>query len=298
MPALPQPIAGHFTYNFLLSGFVFVFGKFTYGYTYFVVVNQFLQAMYLVAITGKHKLFTRLTFVPAYMFLVFASIFPAFNSFGETMFLNWFLLGAIDIMFSFSQTNQPSKMIFNAGFFVCMAVLFQFTFLTFFLLMLVSLVVFRPFDLGEWAVAFMGLFTPVYFFIGILYLTDKLPLLHNWFHLGFSVAPFIGPHYVAYVTMFGILFLLLLGLFALQRNVATSNIYNKRNWIAISFYFIIAILVGFITDDSVHSAWLVVVPPISIICAHALLLDKKKLFSNFSFYFSLLLIIFCLWANK
>ena len=84
----------------------------------------------------------------------------------------------------------------------------------------------------------------------------------------------------------------------MQQNVAMSNIYIRRDWIALSFYLIISIMVAFATDKEVASAWLIVIPALSIIITHALALEKNKRFSNFIFYFSLVFLVFCLLANK
>jgi hypothetical protein len=84
----------------------------------------------------------------------------------------------------------------------------------------------------------------------------------------------------------------------MQENVALSNIYVRRDWTAISFYLIISLLVAIITDVAIKSTWLIAMPGLSIIISHGLLLEKNKRFSNFIFYFSLLLLLFCLWAGK
>ena len=84
----------------------------------------------------------------------------------------------------------------------------------------------------------------------------------------------------------------------MQQNVPMSNIYIRRDWIAISFYLIISVFVAILTDVEVKSAWLITMPALSIIIAHALLLEKNKRFSNFIFYFSLFFLFFCLWVYK
>ena len=296
-PLLPVPIHNHFVYNTILKAATSVFAQFIYGYCFFVVANLFLQSIYIVNIISRHKLFHKVSYVPSYTYIILTSIFPVFNVFSETFIINWLLIGAMDVMFYFSQTNQPRKMIFNAGFLICVAALFQVTFLVFFLLLLVSMVMFRPFNLGEWSVALMGFLTPIYFFFGVLYLADKFLLIHQWLHIGFSLLPATHSSLFLFIILFGLFLLLSAGYYALQLNVAMSNIYVRRNWIVVSFYLIIALLAGFTTDSTISSAWLITIPPLSIIISHAFVLEKHKRFSNFIFYFSLLYVFFCLWAN-
>jgi len=294
----PLPVPGHFIYNYLIRGLNFVFQHGSFAFTMLAIFTLFIQSLYLKSIATRHKLFPRYTYIPSFVFLLLTSIYPPFNTFNETLLLNWFLMGAVDIMFGFTQTTQPRKLIYNASFLLCMAALFQFTLLAFFLMLLVGMVMFRPFNVGEWSVALMGYITPLYFLTSILFLTDKLYLYSQWPHVGFSLSTHITSIFYLILTLVGIFILLASGIYAMQKNVAMSNIYVRRDWIAISFYLIISIVVAFLTDHAIKSAWLITMPALSIIISHALLLEKNKRFSNFIFYFSLIFLIFCLMANK
>ncbi len=295
---MPMPVTGHFVYNYILKVLFFVFRHGAFSYTMLSIVILFIQSLYLKSIATRHKLFPRYTYIPAFVYLLLTSLYPAFNFFNETLLVNWFLLGAVDIMFGLTQTSQPRKLIFNASFLLSMAAIFQFTMLAYFFLLLVGMVMFRSFNVGEWSVALMGYATPPYFFAGILFLADRFYLFTHWPHIGLSLTSNVSSVFYLIVTIAGILILLASGIYAMQQNVAMSNIYVRRDWLVISFYLIISIVIAFFTDIEVKSAWLITIPGLSIIITHALLLEKNKRFSNFIFYFSLVFLIFCLLANK
>ena len=297
-PFAPEMVAGHFLYNYIVRALNVVFRQGAFAFTLFAIFVLFIQALYLKSIATRHKLFPRYTYVPSFVYLLLTSIYPPFNSFNETLLVNWLLMGAVDVMFGFSQTVQPRKLIFNAGFLLSMAALFQFTLLSFFLLLLVGMVMFRSFSMGEWSVAMMGYTTPFYFLACILFLFDKFYLYAHWPHIGFSLSGHVTSIFYLILTLAGILILLASGIYAMQRNVAMSNIFVRRDWIAISFYLILSIVSAFLTDHAIKSAWLITMPALSIIISHALLLEKNKRFSNFIFYFSLVFLVFCLMANK
>ena len=126
-PFAPDPVAGHFLYNYILRAINIVFRHNSFAFTLFAIFILFIQSLYLKSIATRHKLFPRYTYVPAFVYLLLTSIYQPFNSFNETLLLNWLLLGAVDIMFGFTQTTQPRKLIFNASFllslaaFLCMA---------------------------------------------------------------------------------------------------------------------------------------------------------------------------------
>ena len=297
-PVVPAPVAGHFLYNYIIRGLFFVFRYGGFAYTFLAIVILFIQALYLKSIVTRHKLFPRSTYIPSFVFVLLTSIYPPFNCFNETLLINWLLMGAMDIMFGFTQTNQPRKLIYNASILLSMAALFQFTMFAYFFLLLVGMVMFRSFNLGEWSVALMGYVTPPYFLACILFLADRFRLYSDWPHIGYSLTSHISSPFYLILTLAGILILLASGIYAMQLNVAMSNIYIRRDWIAISFYLIISVFVAILTDPGIKTAWLITMPALSIIISHALLLEKNKRFSNFIFYFSLFFLAFCLWANK
>jgi hypothetical protein len=297
-PVLPVDVPGHFVFNFIIKGLYFVFRRGAFAYTMLGIVILFIQALYLKSIATRHKLFPRYTYVPAFVYLLLTSIYLPFNSFNETLLINWFLLGAVDIMFGFTQTSQPRKLIFNASFLLSLAAIFQFTMLAYFLLLLVGMVLFRSFNVGEWSVALMGYATPHYFLACILFLTDSFHLYTQWPHIGVSITSHVSSVFYLIVTISGILILLVSGIYAMQLNVALSNIYVRRDWLAFSFYLIISVVVAFFTDAAIKTAWLIAIPALSIIITHALLLEKNKRFSNFIFYFSLVFLVFCLLVHQ
>ncbi len=297
-PVMPVPVAGHFVFNYIIRGLYFIFRQGAFAYTMLAIVIIFMQALYLKSISTRHKLFPRYTYIPAFVYLLLTSIYPPFNTFNETILVNWFLLGAVDIMFSFTQTSQPRKLIFNASFLLSMAALFQFTMLAYFFLLLVGMVMFRSFNVGEWSVAMMGYATPPYFLACILFLADRSYLYAQWPRIGLSLSSNVASPFYLILTIVGILILLGSGIYAMQQNVAMSNIYVRRDWIGVSFYLIISIVVAVFTEEAIRTAWLIIMPALSIIITHALLLEKNKRFSNFIFYFSLIFLIFCLRAHK
>ena len=297
-PVLPVQVPQHFFYNGMLAGLHYVFGKVAFAYTFLALLLTFIQALYVNSITNRHKMFNRFTYIPAFVFLLLGSVYPTFSQFSEPLIINWFLLAALDTMFGFTQTTQPRKLIYNAGFFLCLTALFQFSFLAFFLLLLVAMVLFRPVNLAEWTVAMMGYLTPFYITACLLFLADGLHLLPQWAHIGFSITSHLPTTRYLVISISGIVLLLFAGVYAMQGNVAMSNIYVRRDWTAISFYLILAVVGAFITDDGVKGSWLLVIPPISIVVAHALQMEKNRRFCNFIFYFSLLYLILCLFIPK
>lgn len=293
MPVAPVPLPDHLVFSTILSFLNPVMGGNATAYTWLAVVILITQALYVNYITVRHRLFEKNTYFPAFTYLLLTSINPAFNYFSEPLLINWLVLVAFNIMLTFNQTNQPRKQIFNAGFIICLPALLQFPALGFLLLFFFALLLLRSFNAGEWAVGLMGNLTPIYFYAGILFLVDQLPVLARVPKIGFSLPTHIG-HPVYFVgTLVGLFLLTVVGSFSIQQQFIKVTIYIRRSWYLIYTYLLISIGVTAVAMSAIHSQWLIAMPALSFIIAQAFTLEKSKRFSNFAFYFSLLFLIFC-----
>ena len=295
-PLAPMPGNEYFIYSHLLQWIDVIFKGNAFAYTLLAAFNIFFQALYLNRLCNKFRLFSRSGYVPALSYILFCSVCPAFSLFSLPLLLNWFILGTIDIISGFGQTLQPRKQIYNAGFLLCMAALFQFSAITCFLFLLICLILLRPFNISEWIVAMMGYFTPIYFAVCILFLMDRLDIIYAMPRLGISLPVRVEWRELSVIS--GLIILFFMGLYALQLQIAKINVYVRRNWSAFIIFLFISIAVAIFTDSAVKSAWLIVIPALSLIISNAFLLEKNKWFSNFAFYFSLLFVVYCQWALK
>jgi membrane protein YdbS with pleckstrin-like domain len=292
-PFMPVALPGHYMYDWVLLVITRVFGFGAFGYTLLALLMLIGQGLYLHSIIARHRLFSRPTYLPSLAYILITSLHPSLNYFSEPLIVNWILLASVDIMLHLHQTSQPRKQLFNSGFVICLAAIFQLPALAFMLLLLVALILLRPFNVGEWVVTGMGYFTPIYFLACMLFLIDRLPLLWSLPQLGFAWPGKVEhPVYLA-GCISGMLILFGCGAYAMQTQLPKATIYIRRSWLMLTAYLIIAIAVAFVNFMTDPAAWLIAMVPLALVIAHALSLEKTKRFSNFAFYFSLLVVIFC-----
>lgn len=292
-PVAPTPLPDHIFFASLLRLLDEIFEAGAFGYTLLAVINLVGQALFLNYIAVRHRLFVRNSYFPAYTYILLSSLNPSLNYFSEPLLINWLLLIALNIMLTLSQTTHPRKQIFNAGFVLCLPVLVQFPAIGFLLLFIASLILLRSFNFGEWVVGLMGYLTPVYFFVCILFLTDNFHLIPRLPELGFSVPKNYDHPLYRTGSIVGQSILALVGIIAIQQLLPKVTISIRRSWLLVVFYFIVSLLVTFVAVSAVNAEWLIVLPSLSLVIAQAFCLEKTKRFSNFVFYFSLALLIFC-----
>jgi len=287
-PVMPVAFPNHLIFTSLIN--YFHFSAFTY--TLIAVLMIVLQALYLNMITERHKLQNKVTYYPAFMYVLLTSLYPAFNYFSEPLLINWFLLLALDIMLSFPKTLYPRKQIFNAGFAISVPFIIQFPAIGFVVLALVALFLLRSYSTSELVVLLLGYLTPVYFFLGILYLFDKLTPAKFLPEIGFDLHALSASRIYLAGTIAGVGMMLLTGSYALQQLNSKMIIYVRRSWILIFCYLLIAATVTLFAVSAVHAEWILILPPVCLIASCVYFQENNKRLSTFMFYFSLALLIF------
>jgi hypothetical protein len=302
-PIIPAEVDGHFLYNGVINTLKYFFRSASYAYSLFAILILLLQALYLNYISEKHKLYNGNTYIPAFTFLLFTSVFQPFNYLSEMLLLNWIILFGMDTFLMFPKALHPKKVIFNAGFLFSCAFLLQSSFFIFFFLLLTFLLLYRTFDISELLVAIAGYITPFYIVVCILFLTNKLKLLPDLFYIGFSLSGKVEYPAVTLTIILVLLGLLLAGYYAMQQIIAFNNIHVRRDWYGITFYLLFSVLASLFIERSLGSAWLIVMPAYSTIVSLIFLLNngknkRQKRFSNFMFYFCLAFLTFCIFTNQ
>ena len=264
-----------------------------FAYTFLAAVLLFGQSIYLTGIAVRHRLFAKPTYLPAFTYIIFTSVLPAFSYFTAPLIVTWLVLGALDTMLKFSQPQRPRTHIFNAGLLLAIAALLQFSALGYLLLLLLALLLLRSFNAGEWVVAMMGYCTPFYFLAGLLYLFNKLPLLRRWPDLGISLPRQMGHPLYLMGAVTGFIILTVCGFYTLQGGMARYAIAVRRGWGAVVCYAVASLPVVIFTSHKEGAAWLCILPPLALIAAHPMGDEKSRLFPNFIFYFLAAFALFC-----
>ncbi len=292
-PVFPVADAHHALFGFIVHTLSYVLGHSSYAFALLAIMLTFGQAIYLMSIAGRHRLFTKHTYVPAFAYIVLSSLHPAMGQFSPQLIVNWLLLGALDTTLRFTRREEPQRTIFNAGLFLSCAALVHFPAIVFFLFFLMALVWLRAFKAGEWVVGFLGYLTPFYFAACLLYLFNGLALARGWPHWGSSLPQKgVQPLYLI-GALSGCVLLLISGVLFLMRTFYKMPVSVRRGWGAVGTALGVSIAVCSLTPRAEAAAWMCALPALTLLVIPPMLGDKRSRFANFTFYFLLLLVIFC-----
>lgn len=290
MPVVPE---GDFLFH-IITGFLgVVLFQSAFGFTLLSVVMLAIQGIYLNAVANKYKLFYKPSYITAFVYISLTALSPTFGYFSQPLLVNWVLIMLVDAILQLSQSQKPRKIIYNTGFAIGLAGLVMFPANIYILALLAAISILRNVNPGEWMVALLGWITPVYFAAGMLFLFDVLHWLPEWVDIGFSLPGSIKKPVFFIGALIGMVTLFAMGTYALQKQLARVSIFVRRGWTAIAVCLFLSFVAGMFTDTAVSMAWLILMPPFSLVVANAYFAEKNKVFSNFAFYFMLLLVVFC-----
>jgi hypothetical protein len=227
------------------------------------------------------------------MYIVLCSLHPAFSQFNAQIFVNFALLFAINELLQLKQAHSPNKQLFNLGFAISLASLFQFSNIFFLPFLFIALIILRSVNIREWMIALVGFVMPFYILLVVFFCIDKGDLWRLWPNLGISLPSQLKPasYYLGAFT--GVFILFVGSMFNMQSIVPKASIYIRRCWITLTIMLFWAVLVAIFTNSHIIGAWMICLPTLALILAHTFINERSKKMNAISFYFALGLAIFC-----
>jgi len=297
-PAVPAP-AGAFSHLF----FVLIARlPFPAGTTQAVAASLLLlgQAFYFNYITGKYKLIPHSNYLPALCYLLFSAWLNTFQQLSAGLLCNGVLLILLDQVFYVYRKEKANDTLFNIGFFMAMAYLFNQDAVVFVLFLFAGLLFVRPFYLREWLLILTGMAT-------LLFLTGV------WFFWNDRLADWLAQIQCRLTLPFdarGIgrteLFLKS-GLAAGLILIAVGNVYQQFNKVVVQtriyysvvvWFFIAGLAVVFLHPVLTPAAFYWLILPVSLAAAYWFSEVKRVIFAEIWFICLILTLVFYQFFNR
>lgn len=122
----------------------------------------FITAIIFNNICVKHELIIFPSYLPAYFFVLLNSVFVDQFYAGPVIFVNLFLIISLGSILNLYQSENPSIAIFSASTLAGLSALLNMTYIAFFLVVLIGINIFRPFNFRENISALIGFLMPLY----------------------------------------------------------------------------------------------------------------------------------------
>lgn len=231
-------------------------------------VLLFVQATLFNRICNSIKLFPRPNYLVAMSYMLVTSLMREWSYFSAPLLVNTVLIWIWYRFFGLYSHNYPKKAIYNVAVLVGILPLIYSPAIAFVLFMAMALVITRPLRITEWMVGLLGIITPYYFLIGVLYLTDQ------WkFSKVIPSITFYIPKLPSSLWITGGIMLLtlpfLFGSYYVQDNLNKMLIHVRKSWSLLMVLLITAMLIILINPGTNYLHWMLVAVPISAFHAAA-----------------------------
>lgn len=255
-----------------------------------VFILIYLQAIHLQFILNRHEVLYKESWLPALMYVFLATILPEFQFFHPMLFINSFLLLALDRIFFLYKNDKPLPLDFDTGFIIGIASLFYLPLLIFILFFGAALILLRPFSWRDWATGIIGVFLPLFFAFCFYFLNDKFMLLYEKLALSGIKSPknfdeiFKKQYFYALAVPAVIS---LLGLLRQFINFYKNVTRTRLNQLVIVMFAVTALLAAVFAETIQLYRFMILAIPAAVWAGYYLL-SLKKLFIAEAFFILLL----------
>jgi Family of unknown function (DUF6427) len=274
-PQVPQAqqVDG-FLYRAILSALKPAAAQFSVIFPVITFGLLFLQAVYFNKLVNDQRIMQRPHYLTGMSYLLITSLFAEWNVLSSPLIINSLLIWVWSKMSGLYSDQNPKTALFNIGIAIGICTFFYFPSIAFTALIIFGLAITRPFRLAEWLMALLGIVTPYYFLLAIVFLTDKWK---GYKFPGFQVtSPVFDQSRWAYTAIIIVAIASIAGIFYIQQNFRRQLIQARKAWNLTFLYLLVAVFVPFVNATHSFGYWILCAVPLSAFVAAAFLYPTKK----------------------
>jgi hypothetical protein len=251
------------------TGMPFIFPLITF-------ILLFSQAVYFNKLVNDLRIMQRPHYLTGMSYLLITSLFTEWNVLSSPLIINSILIWVWSKMSGLYSDPKPKTSLFNIGIAIGIGTFFYFPSIAFSALIIFGLAITRPFKLAEWLMALLGIITPYYFLLALVFLTDKWK---GYKFPGFAVtAPLFNQSTWAYLAIIIVVISSIIGIFYIQQNFRRQLIQARKTWNLTFLYLPVAVFVPFVNATHSFQYWILCAVPVSAFVAATFLYPAKKWF--------------------
>lgn len=277
------PVTLHSTLNSgFISDFIDQYAKFIKPFilnTIYIIII-IIQAIRLNIILNNHKLFSKSGFTTALAFILFTGLFTNAYEMSAALIANSLVIWIFSFSIKLYNNTSPKSLLYNLGLLASCSILLFKPLVLITVGLLFALVILRSFKIVEWLIFILGLITPIYILLSILYLNNNLDYI-NRFILNFSFDFQIKQDTWYLVSISTIVLLTFAGLVTWYPNSNRMVIQSRKSWGVILIFFLLSIIgILFLNRFNFYTEILCLVPCAAFV-SNFFLYPSKKILIHF-----------------
>jgi hypothetical protein len=268
-PVIPTALASDgWLYKEILE-LLYPFGsKFPILYPILTYLLIFIQAIVLNGFTNEKRVYNGLNLLTAFSVVFLTALIPSWNSWSSVILVNLMLVWIWPKMTNLYYSEKVKTDVFNAGFAIGVCSFLYFPALLLFPLILVALIITRPFKLAEWIVSFTGLLLPFYFFFVFQYFFNNQFQPNSVFTEIQWQSPlaYLGKKY-EWVHFVLLLIPALAGFIYSRISITRMVVLNRKIWALNSFLLLFCLMLIFLNGKNGSSLSILFIPSVFYVAA-------------------------------
>lgn len=254
-----------------------------YGQLLYALILIYIQAILVSEIVIQNRLSRQLSIIPAAVFCLFC-FWALHNSILDDVLLaNFFLILSFRSLFAIYKKYKPIPTLFNAGFFLALAVIIYSPLIFFFIVCFFGLLSLRSLKITEFLQLSFGFLCPIFLAWVALYYKSSTGLLWDQLSLGFSVPDFSDMNIPSTIKM-SILILTLIFLVSQNSELLKKKTFDAIKKIELSYWMLFLSLVSlFFVKDPGQSHLISLSIPLAILAGLYLEMREKMTIKEFAF---------------
>jgi len=245
---------------------------------FLAMILTLIQAVLLNRIVNQHNLLGKPSFLPALMYVTASAILMPFMILNPVTLCNFLLIWMIGKFLNIYRRPDIISLMFDMGLITGVGTLIYFPFIAMFLVLLICLIIFRPFNWREWAAGFIG-FMLVYLFLAVFYYwNDSLAqFYHIWIPLTTPFPSRLTINVADYIVLVPLILILILSLYQIRQNFFRSYVHIRKSFQLLFALLLLALISFYLKAGEVRIYhFLLAVPPVSIFMAYYFLHARKR----------------------
>ncbi len=254
------------------------------------LIQSFLllvNAVFLNAVFNSHEFLDKNTYIISLIYVVLTPMFVPLNEFSPVLIAHFFVIATLGVLFHLKPNSDGKITIFNAGILMSLALIFL-PYLTVLIpILLMMIVIIRPFNWREFFICLAGLSVPLIYYFSYLFLSEQLDFIWefpSWQMHDYQNSLHLYPVVLIY------LILLLISLMSLSARLLKSSLRLKKQIQMLGLFLSFLFLLGFVDfyfSGSIRYLSLAIIP-LSYFLTYAFLSKRSGILANIFFYIALL----------
>ena len=259
-------------------------------YSFLSFTLLFIQAIAITRFINSQRMMSKATYFPGMAYLLITSLFSEWNYLSPPLIVNTILLIVLSELFKSYNQQVAKGTIFNIGLALGISTFIFFPSVTFFIWIIFSLAIMRPFRLNEWILCLLGLTTPFYFYAVFLIINNEWSWHRIWPHFSVSL-PFLKQSLWLAGSAFLLVVPFLLGSYHVQDSLRKMLIQVRKGWSLLLLFLIGSLFIPFVNSSDSLENWVIVAIPFAAFHAKAYLATSLRIIPVLLFWLTIAFII-------